>query len=182
MRLREIPSAADLYDGRYEIVSGIYAFQDASRGAQRRWIDKLRNYAPVGIDPGERNGIGDAFRHYETSGIVSGIVGPDLATLLGDGIEMLGDNPDAERQSDEHNNDLGAEAGRNTTDPIDVALDFMNDVATGQVKVVDKRTGEIRNSRGSDLRSYDGDRLEDRYQPERSFKDPIGDSGETMNA
>jgi hypothetical protein len=145
---------------------------------RKEWNKSLRDFAPIGIDPGQHNGIGDAFRHYETAGILAGHIGEQEAVTLGDIAEFLGGNPEAEKRMDRNNNRLGAKAGAAGSDHTGIALEFMNDVATGKVIVQDRDTGVFRESRASDLPHRDGDALEDRYRPDRSnkMKDALQDN------
>ncbi|MDP9412555.1 MAG: hypothetical protein M3Q08_00295 [Pseudomonadota bacterium] len=156
---------------------------ERSRSPRERWQDHLNSKAPTGLlDTRMRGGKGDAYRHYVTNAMLAQVLGRNAASLFGYLSEAFGSNDEADRTMDINNNLAGAKAGSDLSGlgtheefMVEVTIKFINDVASGRIKLNDGDGDRgPRDSGPSDF--FDGSALEDRYRPDKA------DAPETMNA
>lgn len=127
-------------------------------------------------------GVGDAYRHYISYGILADILkgldvpfSEQVAVLIGDMGEL---NISGYDRMDQHNNRAGVDRPRPSVFSRDYwqqrTLDFMNDVAVGKIQVMDFKTGE---PRSTDYRDVYREPYERPYRPETEpIKDFLGDN------
>lgn len=144
--------------------------QHRDKSFREVWQDHLNRVGPPGIDANKWGGKGDAFRHYVSYGYLAKMVGGPLAKLIGDAFEGQPGSPDS--VMDENNNRRGVEAASKVDDVTGFALEFMNDVAGGKIKVLDPKTHEPRDTTPNDIEHRNDSRVEDRYRPDRQQADP----------
>lgn len=150
---------------------------------RERWQRYLTDIAPPHVDAGKHNDLGDAWRHYATSGILSrilsGIFGPwgdSVTVAIGDIGESGGRNPPNEAFMDRKNNRLGIIAFRYASDWPDAALRFMIHVSEGRIIIIDADSHQARPTRADDLFHYQWDGLDNKIRTRDSF-DPFDSDG-----
>jgi hypothetical protein len=119
---------------------------------------RLREVAPPGLDPTTQNDIGDAFRHYNSSAELQRIAGSTIARPIGEALESGPNNPNS-KAMDLANNEAGIRSAEENPrgDRTDTALNFMIDVAKGNITILDQDKG-IRRTTPADLPSKRDDR------------------------
>lgn len=81
------------------------------------------------------NGPGDAFRHCYWNALMAIHINPDQAKTVADNHEELGSGPEAERQMDYKNNEIGREIGSNSPDEESAKNGCIGAVDSGRLQL-----------------------------------------------
>lgn len=158
----------------------------------KQWVkDRMDDVAPkIGdqsLSTKGNDNVNDLYRHATFAGFFARVLkSGDAARWLGQVNENVNGKNEVSTEMDLINNDLGIEAGINSTSDIEMVLRVMNAIAEGKGKIKESyRDYEyLRDSSPDDLPHIKNDKLEDRYMPGDDMPGDYGndDSSETLYA
>lgn len=148
-------------------------YKSAKEKIKEDWRHYLDKNAPPGITSRGEDNVNDAYRHYMTAAELTRLSASGRLVLrLGELNEQVNNAYSVTSTvMDLSNNIAGALSGEKSSSSFENAMNFINDVASGEILVIDEDSGRLRETSPRDLPTRDGDKVEDRYHPEKGGAD-----------
>ena len=130
------------------------AWRRSAFNVRERWLDRLDEIAPHGVDSRGGENIDDAYRHFMSYGTGSQYVADFFAVAFGDAGEVFTKDAGS-AEMDKHNNRQGVKAESRANDTFEPGMLFVEKVVKGELKIKDTEGGGYRDTNILDI-GWDG--------------------------